>query len=121
MKFKNVKIIELCPLVFVSQDDCKKGELLNETVTEVDIINNWIKEKKIKNVYATCYIDNIVEVQGLEKYQDIIDLFRLCKTTFTQVKLGVYLDDYIQEDGKMINFLDLNSEVEFLKYATCLE
>lgn len=117
MKFKSVEIIELCPLVFVSQEDCKEGELLDENISEVEIVDNWIKDKKIKNVYADCNIDNMVEVRGLVKYQDIINLFRLCKTKFKQVKLGVYLDDFIQENKQAINFVELNSEAEFLKDA----
>lgn len=121
IKYENVEIKELCPLVFVPQADCdrKKNSKTKEDrllpfIEAESVVNDFIREKNIKNVYADCNIDNMVEVRGLEDPFDIMELFKLCKANFKEVELGVYLDGYITVDGdEFINFIELNSEAEF--------
>lgn len=121
MKYKNVEIMELCPLVFVCQGDCKNGEILDETITEEDIVDDWLKEIGLKNVYAECNIDNMVKIRqlaGTLKCKEIIDLFRLCKKHFIKVELGVFLKQYIQDDTNYINFVEIESEEDFWREFT---
>lgn len=60
----------------------------------------------------------MVEIRGLDDPFDIIEIFKLCKKNFKEVKLGVYLDDYITVNKKEINFIELDSEEEFWPKAT---
>lgn len=122
MKYENVEIMELCPLVFVSQEDLDrvsikgledKGRLLPFFKAN-RVVDAFLKEKNI-NAYADCNVDNMVEVRGMEDPFDIMDVFNLCQMYFKKVELGVYLEDYITVDGfeGMYNFIELNSEDEF--------
>lgn len=130
MKYKNIKIMELCPLVFVSQEDLNsvsikgledKGRLLTFFKAS-RVVDTFLRKNHtflpIRKPYADCNIDNMVEVRGLEDPFDVMQVFNLCKDHFQKVEIGVYLEDFIAENGKDINFVKLATEDEFWSEAT---
>jgi hypothetical protein len=125
MKYENVEIMELCPLVFVSQEDLNrvsikgledKGRLLPFFKAN-QVVDAFLRKNHV-NAYADCNIDNMVEIRGLDDPFNVMQVFNLCKEYFKEVELGVYLEDYITVDGQDLNFIELSSEDEFWPKAT---
>lgn len=128
MNYKNVEIMELCPLVFVSQEDLDRASIkgledkgrLIPFFKANRVVDVFLRKNHI-NAYADCNIDNMVEVRGIDDPFDVMQVFNLCKQHFQKVEIGVFLEDYITEDGQDVNFIELDSEDQFWPEFTLSE